>query len=849
MTLNSRADIEAAFEQLRSHNLIDLFTQSLGWSAANEHSPTQVLNQKCWPIAKRDAVVVWQVPLAKQTRFTPNLRHQIYQHLSEQALSGVSDESPLVIFSTSDRRRSLWCQSANESALYVVGQPVLSWLFRLRRLAKIARGLFPTMTSELLQDETFDSFAFEQLAEAIERGIRGIENAHDRQMYGLSILQRLVFVQQLQQKGWLEGDTWYLQTRFQSQFFSTCLQPLFRALSLPVVERPLALQASVGEVPFVGLFFQTCALEEKYPAATIEDSAFENTLGWLSEQASADTLNPWMSGALDHWLDVYWRRRSGVEHVVVGRTELAKDLCDLTLDRLLLDRLSVFPQSGVVKTCRHGKKESKQKDIDRLRSTQETSQTQTLNDVLFNANTQVCRHLIQEILPTLRMVDPCCGSGLLLVSFHQRLTDIFSVLTGYIQQNQDAQLKIWHSALAKPSIASSLKALPDKNSDKITEEISEGPLANSGLVLKNIQERVLKNTIHGVASSAEIATSVHFQLLLHLVATAQRVEEIEPLIDLEFNVMAGDALVGFIAVDEERFDQVNTSGSGSGSGSVFQGNLLQPLAADSYQTILSEKNIALEYYQSRSQTLASAHNIPPYARAALLREEILTLDHRAQQKLDTLLLSHMSQQLGIRYRETQLASKPVRRPLNLQDIQSLKPFHWGYYFNSIFRQGGFDIVVCLPPGGAYKPTTAEFIVQHRDLAARKSLNSKTLKTSKRALKQADSDVAQSWLCYQDRYAYLTDYFGRSELYCHQLSSSESKKSRYPLDKTMLFVEQCYNLLSEKGVGGLMVPVKMLKDDGVRSLLQGSSALNAGGTDKITDCVHSVGDVAILSWMK
>ncbi|MEO0648120.1 MAG: hypothetical protein AAFZ17_18545, partial [Cyanobacteria bacterium J06650_10] len=732
-------------------------------------------------------------------------------------------------------------QSANESALYVVGQPVLSWLFRLRRLAKIARGLFPTMTSELLRDETFDPFAFEQLVEDIERGIRGIENAHDRQMYGLLVLQRLVFVQQLQQKGWLEDDTWYLQTRFQSQFFSTCLQPLFRALSLPVVERPLALQASVGEVPFVGLFFQTCALEQKYPAATIEDSAFENTLGWLSEQASVDTLNPWMSGALGHWLDACWRPRSGVEPVVVGRTEPAKDLCDLTLDRLLLDRLSMFSQSGVVKKCRNGKKDSKQKDIDRLQSTQEISQTQTLNDVLFNANTQVCRHLIQEILPTLRMVDPCCGSGLLLVAFHQRLTDIFSVLTGYIQQNQDAQLKIWHSALAKPSIASSLEALPEKNSDKIPEEISEGPLANSGLVLKNIQERVLKNTIHGVASSAQIATSVHFHLLLHLVATAQQVEEIESLLDLEFNVMAGDALVGFITVDEERFDQVNTSGSGAGS--VFQGNLLQPLAADSYQTILSEKNIALEYYQSRSQTLASAHNIPPYARAALLREEILTLDHRAQQKLDTLLLSHMSQQLGIRYRETQLASKPVRRPLNLRDIQSLKPFHWGYYFNSIFRKGGFDIVVCLPPGGGYKPTTAEFIVQHRDLAARKSLSSKSLKTSKQSLKQTDSDVAHAWLCYQDRYAYLTDYFSRSELYCHQLSSSESKKSRYPLDKTMLFVEQCYNLLAERGVGGLMVPVKMLKDDGVRSLLQQSFSESFEDVSELSE------ELAFFVWMK
>lgn len=778
MALNAgrfELDLARAIEQLRSHHLLPLFTQTLSWQSisadlAAELSSALDLQLPCEPIARRQTVTVWQVSLTADTRLTAELRQQIYDKITQghQALTGSLNSSPLVIFTAADKTRSLWCQSPTESVLQVSGQSTALWKFRLRRLAHASSGLFPDLDSDLESTQATASYqAFEQLIKGLCDGISGISNSADRQAYAALTLQRLILVQSVQQRGWLDGDTWYLQTRFgralqQGElFFKTCLQPLYQSLSLPALERPLPLQAAVGRVPFLGHWFETHRLERQYDAIRVADWPFEETLAWLSEQTSADRLNPWMSGSLGHWLERYWAQQSQ-PNAYVGTPALAREIGDRLLDRLILDRLPPYPTPA-----------------------------DTLNDRLFNADTQLCRRLIQEILPELRIVDPACGSGNLLVAIHQRLTEIFSILAAYIETTQDTQLKIWRSAL----IEQTLSVKPDP--------------------LQTIQRRILKNNLYGVELSAGATETARLQLLLHTITTAQQPAEIEPLPDLIFNILSGNSLIGLIAVDEESFDRVNPSAAGG----ILQGNLLQPLVADSYQTILAEKALTLEHYKSRNQKLADARDIPSYARAALLREDIARLDAAAQNKLDTLLLHHMSQQLGIQYKAMQLTEKPQRQQLTLEDIDILKPFHWGYHFNKVIRRGGFDGIVCAPPWGAFKPTTEGFFQQFQDLAETKKVSAKTLKTSKQELLKGDPEVAQAWLFYQDQYAYVSDYFYRSEQYAHQNPLVKGKPVRQQIARERLFIEQCCNLLAPQGVGVVILPSKLAEVPKAKTLHQ------------------------------
>ncbi|MGB3293082.1 MAG: DNA methyltransferase, partial [Phormidesmis sp.] len=722
----------------------------------------------CRPIACREGVMAWQVNLPTGLQFTTELRQQIYSKIAQvQTASADISPPPLVIFTTADKARSLWCQSPMESALQVSGQSTALWECRLRRLARSNKGLFPASesTPAAASDKTF-----ERLIQGLCDGITGISSA-DQQAYAALTLQRLILVQSVQQRGWLNGDTWYLQTRFGRAlqqgklFFKTCLQPLYQSLSLPALERPLPLQAAVGTVPFLGHWFETHRLERQYDTIAIADWPFEEILGWLSEQTSADRLNPWMSGDLGYWMEHYWAQLQP-QASYVGTPALARQMSDRFLDHLILDRLHPSYLS-------------------------ESRSENTLNDRLFTADTKLCRRLIQEVLPELRILDPACGCGNLLVAIHQRLTEIFSILVAYIETTQDTQLQIWRSALVEQTSSTKLD------------------------LLQRIQRRILKNNLHGVELSAGATETAQLQLLLHTIATAQQPAEIEPLTDLNFNIMSGNSLIGLVKVDEESFDRVNPAETGS----ILQGNLLQPLVADSYQTILAEKNLTLEHYRSRDQKLADARDIPGYARAALLREDIARLDAAAQNKLDTLLLNHMSQQLGIQYKAMQLTEKPQRQQLTIEDIDILKPFHWGYHFNKIIQRGGFDGILCAPPWGAFKPTAEEFFQRFQDLAETKKVTAKTLKTSKQELLKGDPEVTQAWLFYQDQYAYVSDYFYRSEQYAHQNPQVKGKPVRQQIAQERLFVEQCFNLLAPRGTGLVILPYKLSAVDRAKSLHQ------------------------------
>lgn len=788
--------IEAALIQ---HDLTALFTRHLGWASPpqDDISPTPLLKAQtqCVPIAHRADTTVWKVQLAADTLLTSALREQLYGEIV--SISQAKSALPLVIVVDANHSRSLWCQathrqgsinSALDNALYVSGQPITLWKFRLERLQKENAERAPEKASALFRSHSPAAYLpFKALLEDLCQGITGISNVTDCQNYAVLTLQRLILIQAIQQKGWIDGNTWYLQTQFgealqsQKNFFSTCLQLLYRCLALPKVERPIALNKQVGAVPFLGHFFHTHRLEQKYAAVSIDNQPFEQILGWLSEQASTDGLNLWSSGELSNCLEQYLANQSTSEETptaaLLSSPELAKWMSDRTLSQLIISRTQAI--SG----------QNNPTDI---------------NDLLFNANANTCRYLIQDVLPNLRILDPACGSGGLLIGLYQQLTEIFSNLIGYSQQNQDVQLKIWQAGLVE-------------DSDDIQNQRAQANL------LQTVQKRILKNILHGVDISVQAVESTTFQLLLHTVATAQQPQDIEPLVDLAFNVLAGNSLIGLIDVDPERFEKIAQVGDHE----VLQGSLLQPLVADSYQTILAEKNLAVEHYKFRNQMLAEANNIPNYARAALLKEDILRLDINAQQKLDQLLLDQMSQQLGIQYKAAQLTEKPQRRPLTPEDIDILQPFHWGYHFNTILEKGGFDIVVCRPPQAAFKPTATEFLQKFRDLAEVKGVSARSLKTSKQALAKGDPEIAQAWLFYQDQYAYVADYFYRSEQYTHQNPTTEGKTTRNQLVRERLFAEQCFNLISDRGICAVVLSQKLSqkpKAQTLQSFLQTKSKL-------------------------
>ncbi|MEO1637553.1 MAG: hypothetical protein AAFS04_21050, partial [Cyanobacteria bacterium J06631_9] len=148
-----------ALEQLRSHALSELFTKTLGWQTPTTQPAIAdfpfLTDQNCTLIAQRDSqdteitkrTLVWQVVLAGKVGLSLALRKEIYTALSQCTLAQANGETdytlPLVIIVSAKKKRSFWCESFTQNALYVVGQPTEIWQFRLQRLAKTSCGLFP----------------------------------------------------------------------------------------------------------------------------------------------------------------------------------------------------------------------------------------------------------------------------------------------------------------------------------------------------------------------------------------------------------------------------------------------------------------------------------------------------------------------------------------------------------------------------------------------------------------------------------------------------------------------------------------------------------------------------------
>jgi hypothetical protein len=103
-----------------------------------------------------------------------------------------------------------------------------------------------------------------------------------------------------------------------------------------------------------------------------------------------------------------------------------------------------------------------------------------------------------------------------------------------------------------------------------------------------IKKRVITDNLYGVDIMEEAVEIAKLRLFLSLVASAKTVDDLEPLPNVDFNIMAGNSLIGLIRVDDKRFDIVGNP------------DILQQLKAQDYQTILNEKNESIRKYKEHA---------------------------------------------------------------------------------------------------------------------------------------------------------------------------------------------------------------------------------------------------------
>jgi Alw26I/Eco31I/Esp3I family type II restriction m6 adenine DNA methyltransferase len=771
---------------LQDFNFQDLFIQQLGWEfpAVNKPVFMEVDEQKYTrsPIAALAGAVVFEITCNGAE--IPNARtlEAIYREIAQLHLEN------LLIFIDHNRTQSLWYWVRREgSKIYPrdhvftksqTGDLLLSKISALRvgieeieeiTVIDIAERLQRGFDVERVTKSFFEKFQ-EQHTTFLSL-IKGIDNQADKRLYTSVLLNRLMFVYFLQKKGFIKGftsddNTFYLQNQLEKSkargenlFYQEFLTTLFfEGFAKPEQQRSPHTQALIGNVKYLngGLFLKH-QIEQEYQNILIPDAAFVSVFNLFAKFSwnlddtpggSDNEINPYVLGYI---FEKYINQKAFGAYYT--RPEITGYLCDRTINKLILHQVNQL-------------KPSRKFD--------------NINDLITKLDADLCQSLLDDILPHISLLDPACGSGAFLIAAMQTLIYIYSHVMATIDMR-----------ITNPTLK---------------ERVHQERSAHNSLQYY-IKKQIITNNLYGVDIMPEAVEIAKLRLFLELVASAHTVDDLEPLPNIDFNIMAGNSLIGLIRVDATAFDAVGKS---------QQGNLLQALAADNYQKILAEKNHSIQLYKKHAFLPGEEQGTNQDDRLLMLRQHIDQLNHQCQGKLNNLLLDEFSQRLGIKYEQGQLTGKPQKRTLNLKDIEELKPFHWGYHFDKVLARGGFDAIITNPPWEIFKPNAREFFSQYSELVTKKKMDIKAFEKEQKQLLQ-DEEIANAWLKYQSEFPHVSAYYRSAEQYKNQISLVNGKKSGTDINLYKLFVEQCFNLLRSEGECGIVIPSGIYTDLGSKQL--------------------------------
>ncbi|MGE0825388.1 MAG: DNA methyltransferase [Candidatus Binatia bacterium] len=593
--------------------------------------------------------------------------------------------------------------------------------------------------------------------------IEGIDDERQRRWYASVLLNRLMFIYFLQRKYFLDnGNANYLQTKLaesrsklgKDKFFRTFLKTLFfEGFAKPEEQRSPEARQLLGNIRYLnGGLFLLHAIEAANPGIDVPDRAFENLFAlferysWnLNDTPGGDDneINP---DVLGYIFEKYINQKAFGAYYT--RPEITEYLCEQTIFKLVLEKINLPAVANL--PPRH---------------------FESIAELLLNLDAPLCKQLLLEILPNLSLLDPACGSGAFLVAAMRTLINLYSAIIGKIEFIHDRTLSEWlKDAHAKhPSLSYFIK------------------------------KRIITDNLFGVDIMEEAVEIAKLRLFLVLVASAQTVEQLEPLPNIDFNILAGNSLIGLMRVNDEDFERRHAQGD---------------LFRKTYSQLLAEKNRLIDTYR---------HAATYSEDLRALRDNIEKTKREASVTLNEILFDEFTKQLKIKFEQAtwdeskKKEGKPKKRDLRIADIVALHPFHWGYEFDEIInKRGGFDIIITNPPWEIFKPQAKEFFAEHSDLVTKNKMTIKEFEKEQAKLLK-DSEIRSAWLEYQSRFPHVNLYFRNAPQYKNQIGVINGKKQITDINLYKLFLEQCFNLLRLEGHCGIVIPSGIYTDLGSKQL--------------------------------
>lgn len=778
-------DFTRTRERLKDFDFHRLFVEELGWSQPTTKTSADmdvggaVFTRR--QISQLAGIVVFEITAKDGT--IPDAKTRAALH---KLISATHHEN-LLIFIDENRTQSLWYWVKREGSkkyprdhFYIKGQPGDLFLGKLSAIVfelgefdetgnvsviEVATRLRNALDVEHVTKKFYGEFQEQHLV--FLELIKGISDDRQRRWYASVLLNRLMFIYFLQRKGFLDnGNLDYLQDKLKAsvekgrdRFYSVFLNALFfEGFAKPEDQRSADTNKILGRIKYLngGLFLRH-QVEQENPHIAIPDKAFESLFAlfqrysWNLNDTPGGLDNEINPDVLGYIFEKYINQKSFGAYYT--RPEITEYLCERTIHPLILDAINT---PDVVK--KNPIKGLKSRDY------------RSMADLLMDLDADICRTLLFTVLPKLSLLDPACGSGAFLVAAMKTLINVYSAVIGKIKFLADTNLSSWLS-----------KAEHEHKSLNYF-----------------IKKRIITDNLYGVDVMGEGAEIARLRLFLALVAAADTVDQLEPLPNIDFNILAGNSLIGLMHVDATDFEKHQ------GQGEFFK---------KTYSEILAEKNRLVDIYRH----------------TATYTDDLTSLRNQIQEKRDDALLALNELLLddfkrsGIKCEQATWDDKkgkegPARpRPVAMADINALEPFHWGYEFDQILSQnGGFDAIITNPPWEIFKPNSKEFFEQFSNLIAKKKMTIHEFEKAQEKLLM-DSEVRAAWLSYLSGFRHVSAFYRSSPQYKNQISILNGKKAGSDINLYKLFLEQSFNLLREGGRCGIITSGGVYNDLGTKQL--------------------------------
>ena len=260
------------------------------------------------------------------------------------------------------------------------------------------------------------------------------------------------------------------------------------------------------------------------------------------------------------------------------------------------------------------------------------------------------------------VLDPTCGSGAFLFAALNILEPLYTAcLEGMRGFLDDAE-------------RSERKRSPEHLGDfrRILEQVDKHH-SEWYFILKSI----VLNNLYGVDIMEEAVEICKLRLFLKLVAQLETYDQIEPLPDIDFNIRAGNTLVGFTSLDAVR-------------------QTMTVMSNGQHRQVFPEDQAALDRINEEAEIASRAFD-RFREQQTMLGGEVTVGDKAELRRWLDALRNELDRYLATEY------GVDLKKAASYDSWRSShQPFHWFVEFYGIMSKGGFDVVIGNPPYVKYK---------------------------------------------------------------------------------------------------------------------------------------------------